>query len=239
MTTTKPAEQTPPAAVKITVAVIVGLILIGVSLFLILGRGATPSLATQRGFLGTRGTVFADINLIAEIILLIGLTVGYGLARRGNIPAHQYNQTTWVLFNIVLTMFIMIVSFNRQVVPGIPEKLQQAYFATSTIHAVLGATTILSAIYILLRMNRLLPKALRTRHWKNLMRVTLGLYWLVGLFGIATYYIWYVQARTVAEVPPTGETTPEPGESAIVPMANYAYVPAELSIPLGTTVLFR
>jgi len=39
--------------------------------------------------------------------------VGYGFARQGNIPAHQYNQTAWVLFNIVLTIFIMVVAFSR------------------------------------------------------------------------------------------------------------------------------
>lgn len=126
---------------------------------------------------------FADINLLAELLLLFGLTVGYGLARANKIT-HQYNQTVWVLLNIVLVMFIMIVSFSRSVVRGIPGELLKAYYFSSFFHSVLGTLTILCGIYILLRMNNLLPKALRISWWKNLMRITLGLYWLVGLFGL-------------------------------------------------------
>ncbi len=229
----------PPASVKIAIAVIVGLILIGFSLFLILGRGATPSLATQKGFLGTRGTLFADINLIAEIILLVGLMVGYGLARGGNIPAHQYNQTTWVLFNIVLVMFIMTVSYGRQVAPGVPAKLLQAYYGVSALHSVLGSLTVLCGIYILLRMNRLLPKPLRISWWKNLMRMTLGLYWLVGLLGLGTYYVWYIQPREAVETPEVANVTPVPAGKVIVPMANYEFIPRDLTIPVGASVVWR
>ena len=121
------------------------------------------------------------------MILLLGLTVGYGLAAIGRISAHQYNQTFWALFNIVLVMFIMIVSFFRQVVPGIPEQLLTARLATAIIHSLLGGLTVALAVFILLRMNGLLPKFLRIKWWKNLMRLTLALYWVVGLFGLGTY----------------------------------------------------
>jgi len=229
----------PPPSVKIAVAVMVGLMLIGLSLFLILGRSATPSLATQKGFLGTRGTLFADINLIAEIILLVGLMVGYGLARGGNIPAHQYNQTAWVLFNIVLVMFIMTVSYGRQVAPGVPAKLLQAYYGVSALHSVLGSLTVLCGVYILLRMNRLLPKSLRIAWWKNLMRMTLGLYWAIGLLGVGTYYVWYIQPREAAGGPEIADATPAPAGKVIVPMANYEFVPKELTVPVGAAVIWR
>jgi plastocyanin len=238
----QPKPDTPSSTVKIAVAVIIGLVVIGFSLFFIVGRGQGLATNARGGFLGTRGTTFADINLVAEIILLAGLTLGYGFARRGNIAAHQYNQTLWVLFNIVLTTFIMIVSFTQQVAPGIPERLLRARYATSFIHSVLGGVTILCGIYLLLRMNRLLPKPLRVSWWKNLMRVTLGLYWVVGLFGLGTYYVWYVRPLDPADVPETtsADTTPEPGGKVAlrVPMANYAYVPPDLTIPLGATVIF-
>jgi plastocyanin/uncharacterized membrane protein YozB (DUF420 family) len=233
--------DTPASSVKIAVAVVVGLLVVGTAVFVVVQRNAT-SLGGGPGFLGTRAGLFADLNLLAEIVLLVGLLVGYGFARRGNIPAHQYNQTAWVLFNIVLTVFIMAVVFSRQVTPGIPEKLGEAYTLTSTLHAVLGTVTILCGIYILLRMNKLLPKALRVSWWKNLMRVTLGLYWLTGLFGLGTYYVWYIRALPTVDVP-TPEATQvgglQPGGQVTVPLANYSFVPAELTIPAGTTVLFE
>jgi plastocyanin/uncharacterized membrane protein YozB (DUF420 family) len=234
-------NDSPSPGFKVAAAAIIGIVLIGAALFFVF---ATLNRAGgQPGFLGTRASLFADINLIAEIILLIGLMVGYGFARQGNIPAHQYNQTGWVLFNIVLTLFIMAVAFNRQVIPGLPDNLRGAFGLTSTIHAALGTITILFAVYILLRMNKLLPKALRISWWKNLMRITLGMYWLVGLFGIATYYIWYVQERPAVAVP-----TPEPGTTAqpvaaggkvVLPMANYEFVPPEITIPVGATIVFQ
>lgn len=236
-----PNMGAPSIGVKVVVAAMVGIFLIGAALFFIFAT--LNKVGGQPGFFGTRASLFADLNLIAEIILLLGLMVGYGFARQGNIPAHQYNQTAWVLFNILLTLFIMAVAFNRQVIPGIPDNLRGAFGLTSTIHAILGAITILCGIYILLRMNKLLPKALRVSWWKNLMRFTLGMYWLVGVFGLTTYYVWYVQERPAVVVP-----TAEPGATAqpiaqggkvVLPMANYEFVPPEITIPVGATIVFQ
>jgi uncharacterized membrane protein YozB (DUF420 family) len=110
------------------------------------------------------------MNLVAQFVLLAGLSVGAVLARRGNIAAHQYNQTAWVLFNVVLTIFIMAVAFFEYIAPGLPRNLSQAYVVASTIHTALGSLTILCGIYLLLRMNRRLPKSLRISWWKGLMR---------------------------------------------------------------------
>lgn len=230
-----PGPSGPAAPVKLIVAVVAGLVLLCLALSLIL-IGPANGFASGTGLFGTRASLYADINLLVELLLLVGLTVGYGLARANKITAHQYNQTIWVLVNIVLVIFIMVVSFSRQVVRGIPGELLKAYYFTSFTHSVLGTVTVLCAIYLLLRMNNLLPPALRISWWKNLMRITLGLYWLVGLFGIGTYYFWYVQARTVAEVP---DGTEAPPNTVIVPVANYAYNPGTLEIPAGTTVIFR
>ncbi|MBI3243003.1 MAG: cupredoxin domain-containing protein [Chloroflexi bacterium] len=230
-------SESPSGSTKTIVAAVIGVLLIGASIFFVAAinnkAGGSP------GFFGTRASLFADINLVAEIILLLGLVVGYGFARQGNIPAHQYNQTGWVLFNIILVIFIMGGAFGRQVIPGIPARLMQAFTLVSAIHGVLGLITILCGIYILLRMNKLLPAALRISWWKNLMRITLGLYWLVGLFGFGTYYVWYVAPREEVAV-----STPEPGVVAeggkvTLPLANYEFVPKELTIPVGTTVVFQ
>lgn len=234
---------------KTIFAVVGGVMVLGIAAFLIVARG--QDLANSSGFFGTRATLFADINLAAQIILLAGLSVGFGLARTSNISAHQYNQTMWVFVNLALTIFIMAVSFNQQVTPGIPEKLLRAYYGTSTIHAALGTITILSALVIVFRMN--FPRVFMSERtvvnaegksetvainhypksiWKNQMRVTLGLYWLVGLFGLGTYYYWYIS-----------ETSGGPDVAAaegqvVVPMANFAFNPFELEVPLGTTVVF-
>jgi plastocyanin len=223
----------PPAVVKVAIAALIGLVLIGLTLFLLVGQFAR--LGVRPGFLGTRAGLFADINLVLQVVLLLGLTVGYGLALFGRISAHQYNQTFWALFNLVLVVFIMIVSFFRQVVPGIPEQLLTARLATAIIHSLLGGLTVVLALFIILRMNKLVPRFLRIKWWKNLMRFTLALYWLVGLFGIGTYYFFYVRPLAAGE-PEIGEV---PAGTAVVPVANYTFNPGVLTIPVGTTVTFR
>ena len=176
----------PSRKLKWTLALSLLVILIGASAFLAVGGPA--GLAKRPGILGTQANLFSDLNLIAQIILLVGLSLGAVLARRGNITAHQYNQTAWVLFNIVLTIFIMSAAYSANVLPGLPGNLNQAFALVSTIHAVLGLLAICCGVYLLLRMNKLIPK-----NWKRLMRLTLALYILVGVFGLGVYYFWYLR----------------------------------------------
>src|SRR2546428_13432074 len=60
----------------------------------------------SRGFFGA-GPLIADANLILEVFLVAGITYGFLLARRGNIDAHQINQTTWVVLNLGLIALVM------------------------------------------------------------------------------------------------------------------------------------
>src|SRR5258705_2106161 len=65
----------------------------------------------SRGFFGA-GPLIADANLILEVFLVAGITYGFLLARRGNIDAHQINQTTWVVLNIGLIVLVMAGSMQ-------------------------------------------------------------------------------------------------------------------------------
>jgi plastocyanin len=232
----KSKPSTPPPLIKVAVAAAAGLFLLIMVVLCVILLGPAGK---GHGIFGTRATLVADFNLIAEIILLLGLTLGYGFALTRHISAHQYNQTTWVFFNIVLVLFIMLGSFATQVVSGMPANLLKARTIVSTLHAMLGGLTILFALYILLRMNGLLPKPLRVKWWKNLMRATLGLYWLVGLLGLTTYTVWYViPLGTTDNNTQTAQATPEAG-TVVLPLANYTFNPGTLEIPAGTTVIFR
>ena len=181
----------PKHSMRRTAAWIIALLLIAVAIFLASG-GVTHN-AERPGIFGTRANLFTDLNLIAQLLLLAGLCAGALLARKGNIPAHQYLQTGLVLFNIILTFFIMLVAYAEYVIPGMPAELSQAHGIVSTIHSILGLAAILCGVYLVLRMNRLLPKSLRIKAWKTLMRITLGLYLLVGLIGVGVYYVWFMR----------------------------------------------
>jgi hypothetical protein len=143
----------------------------------------------SRGFFGA-GPLIADANLILEVFLVAGISYGFLLARRGNIDAHQINQTTWVVLNIGLIALVMAGSMQD-------VKIAKAAafdwrIAVTWLHAALGTLTALSGLWIVLQMSNVLPRSLHVRAWKNLMRAAFAGYWLTALFGFATYYLWYI-----------------------------------------------
>src|SRR5258708_21205505 len=73
----------------------------------------------SRGFFGA-GPLIADANLILEVFLVAGISYGFLLARRGNIDAHQINQTTWVVLNIGLIALVMAGSVRAVTVAQAP-----------------------------------------------------------------------------------------------------------------------
>jgi hypothetical protein len=145
------------------------------------------------GLLGTAAPLAADVVLLLEIAMGVGLLVGAWLARTGRFRQHAWCQSTIVLFNIALIALAMIPTFRTQVLPRIPHKLGEAYVALATAHAALGSVTELAGLYILLGAGtRLLPEKIRITQYKPWMRSVLVLWWLVLLLGFATYMRWYV-----------------------------------------------
>jgi hypothetical protein len=147
------------------------------------GKGGSP------GFLGP-GVLLADVNLVLEIALVLGLTFGFFLARARNIEAHRLNQTVWVLINGALVAFVMASSM-RDVKLASMADLADARHWISWLHAVIGTFTVAAGLWLVMQMNDLLPRRFHIAWWKNLMRVTLVGYWVVAVLGFFTYYFWY------------------------------------------------
>ena len=170
-------------------ATITAVVMVAGSLAWVAGISMT-GLEGARGFLGL-GPLIADANLILEIFLVAGLTYGYVLARRGNIDAHQTNQTTWVILNIGLIALVMAGSLQDVNVSSARD-LAHWRVGVTWLHAAVGTLTALAGLWIVLQMNDVLPRGLHVPWWKNLMRAALAGYWLTALLGFATYYFWYV-----------------------------------------------
>jgi hypothetical protein len=144
----------------------------------------------SRGFFGA-GPLIADANLILEIFLVAGITYGFLLARRGNIDAHQVNQTTWVVLNLGLIAMIMAGSMQDVKIAKTAD-LADWRVGVTWLHALVGTLTAAAGLWIVLQMNNVLHAGLHVAGWKNLMRATLAGYWLTGLLGFGTYYFWYI-----------------------------------------------
>lgn len=146
----------------------------------------------REGFLGTAAPLAADIVLLLEIGMGIGLLLGAWLARTKRFRPHAWCQSIIVLLNLTVVAATMAPSFGAQVLPRIPARLAKSYFALATAHAALGSAAEVAAVYILLAAGtRLLPEKLRLLRYKPWMRTVLVLWWLTVFLGFVTYVRWY------------------------------------------------
>jgi hypothetical protein len=144
------------------------------------------------GFFGTAPR-YADLVLIIEVGMALGLVLGAMLARKGKFRLHAWCQSGVVLMNLAVIALLMVPSFHARVSPRIPAKLGKAYYALATAHAALGSVTEIAGMYILLAAGTaILPQRFRLTRYKFWMRGVLIFWWLVLLLGLATYVRWYV-----------------------------------------------
>jgi uncharacterized membrane protein YozB (DUF420 family) len=136
---------------------------------------------------------YANLILLLEIAMGVGLLIGALLARMRRFRAHAWCQSAIVLLNLAVIVLVMIPSFRAHVSPKIPLKLSKPYYAPATAHAALGTITEIAGLYILLAAGMsVLPEKFRITKYKRWMRTVLVLWWLVLLLGLATYARWYV-----------------------------------------------
>jgi len=150
-------------------------------------------ISLDEGFLGTSARFSADLSLLLEIAIAVGLLVGGALARRQRYRAHAWCQSLLVLLNLALIVLLMVPSFRLQVAPRIPAKLGKSYFAFAAAHGALGAAVELAALYILVAAGTTwLPERFRLHRFQFWMRTVLAAWWVELLLGVATYVRWYV-----------------------------------------------
>jgi hypothetical protein len=143
--------------------------------------------------LSTVAPAYANLVLLLELLMGVGLLVGALLARLKRFTQHAWCQSVIVLVNLLLIVLTMLPSFRAHVAPRIPLRLGKAYYALATAHAALGTLAEGGGLYILLAVGTsLLPARLRIRSYKLWMRTVLVLWWVVLVLGVATYARWYV-----------------------------------------------
>jgi len=144
-------------------------------------------------FLETAAPRGANVVLVLEMAMGVGLLAGARLARIGRFRQHAWCQSTVVLLNLAVVVVMMIPSFRFHVLPRVPAKLGKAYYALASTHGAFGTVTELAGLYIVLSAGTtFLPEKLRITKYKAWMRSVLVLWWVVLLLGMATYARWYV-----------------------------------------------
>lgn len=192
-----------------------------------------------KGFLGTNASVLADLSLVLGILVALTLTVGMIMAVRKRYEVHRWIQTTAVSFNVLQVLTIMIASFLKSAAPGIPQKLDETYYQAALIHALLGLFTLLFGTFVMLRGNELVPRALKFNNYKLFMRTAYTMYMLVTVLGVWVYVTWYInQPQTAGAGGAPAQPVAQGRNELILPMANFAFNPKEVVVPVGATVIW-
>ena len=144
------------------------------------------------GFLRTNAPFVSNLSLILILLTAILFTVGVQLARRRQYEAHRWVQTVAAVINAIVVLGVMVNSYLTHILPGIPSKLLEGDYAVTTVHAIIGAMGLLLGIFVVLRGNGLVPKALRFKNYKLFMRTSYALYMLATLLGVVVYVLTFV-----------------------------------------------
>jgi plastocyanin/uncharacterized membrane protein YozB (DUF420 family) len=145
----------------------------------------------------------ADINIIFQVLILVGLYVGFYYARRRKFrPQHANIQTTFVLLNLFFVLFVMVTSFYNYVIAG--RTTTGTVAALMMVHALLGTITQGLALYLVAGERKILPKQWRIKKIKPWMRATLALWTFVVLLGVGIYYFRYIASS--APAPPVAQS---------------------------------
>ena len=100
-------------------------------------------------------------------------------------------QTTAVCLNASLVILWMIRFFYLYVAPALPGDLTRKAYAVTTVHAAVGAVGLVLGVFVALRGNELVPRALKFRDYKPWMRTWYAVYMLATALGVAVYLIVY------------------------------------------------
>ena len=146
----------------------------------------------QPGFLGTAANWAADFTLMMMILFAALLTIGVVFAVKKKYDTHRWVQTSAVILNIIFVLWMMVLPYRDFIAPGIPQQLSETFYWLTTLHALVGAVAFVLGVFVVLRANGLMIKALQFNNYKLVMRISYTLYILTVLLGIAVYVVWFV-----------------------------------------------
>ena len=133
----------------------------------------------------------ADVNLILQIVMLLLLIIGLFYKKKRKFKMHGVLMLIAVILHVLTFLVVMgppfYESFNYYITATSDLSVQ-----TTLAHAVPGAIAMIMGIILVVAWAIRPSNVARCSRLKRLMDVTL-LLWLISLlFGIATYFVFYV-----------------------------------------------
>jgi uncharacterized membrane protein YozB (DUF420 family) len=146
----------------------------------------------QPGFLGTSANFAADMTLVMSLLVAATLSAGFWLARAHKYQAHRWFQSSAAALNLILVLWLMVLPYRDFILPGVPGRLSERFYAVTTLHGIVGSLALVFGVFVALRGNELVPRPLKFNNYKRYMRISYALYLIATLLGIWVYFTWFV-----------------------------------------------
>lgn len=142
------------------------------------------------GFLGTKASLAADLNLIAQLLILIILTRGVLLARKKAFTFHGRYMSLASAIGLMGLLLVMAPSMLSAAGFIVSDPLHPGVLI-SLIHSIIGGYALISGIYFSAnwRTKKSLKACAGNRRW---MRITAVAWTLAALTGVWFYLYYYL-----------------------------------------------
>ena len=149
---------------------------------------------------GSRIPLGAGLNALAQIVMIAALLLGWRFARANDFRKHRRVQTTVVLVNWLMILFVMGVTYFGPEVMSNPKGMSDPVVLLEIGHGIAGSLAALSGGYLVFRMvfERALPDWIKVRNFKRLMQITIVFWLLIAAGGLAIFAVKYLLPSSAA-----------------------------------------
>lgn len=146
----------------------------------------------QPGFIGTNANMAADLTLTLSLLVMLTFSVGFYLAVNGRYDTHKWVQTSGVILNVILVLWLMVLPYRDFILRDQGGPREQIFYLITMVHAAVGFFAFFLGFFVMLRGHKLVPKFMQFKNYKLVMRTAYTLYLITTLLGVGVYYTWFV-----------------------------------------------
>lgn len=145
------------------------------------------------GLFGTRAPLPSDLSLVVQGIVAVILIAGFWNVRRGRIDNHRRLMTAAFALGLLSTLVVMVPAIFAEAPADLSPMAAQILPGIRPGHALLGALTLLSALYLVVVMRSYpQPHPRRIGRFKRLMQATLTIWLLTVVGGAVLYFVTWI-----------------------------------------------
>ncbi|HET7090798.1 MAG TPA: DUF420 domain-containing protein [Anaerolineae bacterium] len=175
----------------------------------------------------------ALLNTVAQVVMIVALLFGWRFARVKDFRRHRRVQTTVVMVNWLMILFVMGVAFFGPEVTANPQAGTNPLILLEIGHGIVGMLAALSGAYLVFRMvfERALPSWFKVRNFKRLMQITIVVWLLLAVGGLGIFGLKYLLPSSAPAVAVVSTPTPQPAPPTPLGGAQAADTPEPTEPP--------